>query len=170
MSGVDRSATRFSSTVAVAAALVAVVPCWLQFTATALAGTVGFLFLVAGVVTCRHVLVTAGAAGLFVGGIVAGGGGAPAPFVLVGAVATVVAWDAGRTGIDLGAQLGRSTPTRRLEVVHAAASTFVGCLTLGTAYVVYLLADGGRSVTLLALLVSAGVLVASALARQDRRP
>lgn len=61
---------------------------------------------------------------------------------LVGALGAVLAWDLGHTARDIGRQLGRDAPTRRLEVVRVLASTSVGLVaaTLGT--LVYVAARG----------------------------
>jgi len=50
--------------------------------------------------------------------------------LLVGAVATVLAWDAGEHAIGLGAQLGRRATTWPAEVAHVGASAVVGVLVL----------------------------------------
>lgn len=164
---VDRSPTGFGS----AAALL------LAVAATVLAGRYAWLALGVGAVGTVFVLVAVGrgsrralgggAAGLFAAAIVAGGAGAPAGTVLAATVGAVLVWDAGATAIDLGAQLGRTASTVRLEAVHLAGSAAVGGVTAGAAIVVYESAAGGYPVATLLFLVVATALLLAAIDRSD---
>jgi len=134
-------------------------------TAGRFAGLAGLVVLAVGCWRGRHWAVSAGAAGLLAGVFVAGLDGAPVVAVVVGVGATVLAWDAGGTAIDLGAQLGREAPTARLEAVHAAGSLVVAAAAGGLGAAVYLVAGGGRPMAGLALLLVAGVALVVALDR-----
>lgn len=161
--GVDRSPTRLSAVLAVAAALVAVLAAGLYSWLTLVLGVVGLFGLVGGVLAGRQAAVTAGSVGIFVGVVAAGTDGAPALVLLVGAVAAVVAWDSATNAISLGRQLGREAPTARLELVHATTTAAVGGGAVGLTYGLYALVEGGESLTALVLLVLAVVVIASAL-------
>jgi len=164
VTGVDRSPTRAGSAIAVGAALVTLVAVG-AFSWPALAlGGLGVLAVAAGVTLARHDAVTTGAATLFLGVLAAGVQGAPIPALLVGAVATVVAFDSAGTAIDLGAQLGRGAPTRRLELVHAGATTLVGAVAGGVGWAVYQIGVGTAPLTAPVLLLVAALAVAGALA------
>ena len=129
MTAIDRGPTRLSSGVAVAAAVVGFLLSGPYSWVALAAGGLGVFLVVAGVVGGRHAAVTAGCAGLVVGSIAAAQAGTPALFGLGSAVAALVAWDAGGTAIDLGAQLGRDAETTRLELVHAGSTALVGVVT-----------------------------------------
>lgn len=85
---------------------------------------------------------------------------APAGVLLVGFVATIVAWDVGENAISLGEQLVRNTATLRTEVGHIAATITVGALGGGLVYGVYRAAAGGRPLSALAFMLTGIVVVA----------
>ena len=162
---IDRRPARFSSALAVGAAIVAVVAAGRYSVAGAAAGLAGLLFLASGLAVGRQVGVSVGAVGLFAGVVYGGVLGAHPVVLLVGVAATVVAWDAGGTAIDVGAQLGREADTARVELVHAAGSLAVGTATIGVGYGVYLTAGGGQPTAALLLLLVAVVLLLATLDR-----
>lgn len=105
------------------------------------------LILVAGGLRYTHSRgwLTVGVAMILTGALISGGYGTiPVEMMILGVGATLVAWDVGQHGISIGHQLGTQTRTRRLEVVHAAATTMVlGAFGL-FAYAVYLLGAPGQ--------------------------
>lgn len=166
MTAVDRSPAPLSSVLAVGLALLGAVT---AATASALgfaAGVLGVAVLAGGVVGGRQGTVSTGALVVLTGVVYAGVLGAPAAAVLLGVVAAAVAWDVGGYAIGVGAQLGRAANTRRLEVVHAAASLGVGLAAAGVGYGVFLLGGGGQPLAALLALLVAVVLVAWALSTE----
>lgn len=163
MTAVDRGPTRVASAVAIAAATVAVVVPGLYSWLTLAVGTVGFLTLCVGLVAARQAGVTVGAAGLFVGVLLAGVDGAPAPPLLLGAVAAILAWEGATTALGVGEQLGRDASTRRVELVRVMATVAVGGVSIVVAYGIYTAATWGASLTGVLLLVLAVVLLAAVL-------
>ncbi|SFR92549.1 hypothetical protein SAMN05216559_1096 [Halomicrobium zhouii] len=163
MTGVDRRPTLPSSVVAVAAAILAFLMSgpydWVALAASGL----GVALVAGGVLTGRHAPVTAGSAGLIVGVLAAAVANTPPLFVLGGAVAAVVAWDAGGTAIDLGNQLGRGAGTTRLELVHVGSTALVGAVTAVGSLALYRTALGRASVAVPMLLVIAALCIAVAL-------
>lgn len=167
MTGIDRSPTRTGSAVAVLTALVALAAGG-AFSWIALGlGGVGVVLLGTGIALARHDGVSLGAAALFVGVLAAGVEGAPVVALLVGAVATVVAWDSAGTAIDLGAQLGRESPTRRLELVHAGGTAVVGGLAATAGWSIYQISLGSTPLTGPVFLLVAALCLAGALAARD---
>lgn len=164
MTGIDRSATRPGSVIAVTAALIAFAAggafSWRGLAIAAL----GVVILGVGLARSRHDAVTIGAAALFAGVLVAGIQGTPTPALLVGAVATMLAFDSAGTAIDLGAQLGRSAPTHRLELVHAGGTLFVGTVAATAGWSLFQLSVGARPLTAPVLLLVAALCLAVALA------
>lgn len=120
-----------------AAALVAGVPVLLVCTGSGLPALVvaaaGMLAFAAGIVRGTRGWLAVGAIGLFAGMLLAALVGTPAPWVLGGAAATLVAWDLGEHAIGLGEQLGRDATTRRQELVHVGSSLGVGVVAVGVA-------------------------------------
>lgn len=105
-------------------------------------GMAGLVLLAGGVVCLRRgwdrYLVMAGTGLLLIGVLLSGVvHGASRPFLLAGAVATVVAWDVGEQGINLGEQVGRRASTWSSELVHTASSVVVGGVGIGLAFGVY---------------------------------
>ena len=164
MTGIDRSPTRTGSTLAVLAALVALAAAGATSWIALAVGTVGVALFIVGVALARHAAVSTGAAALFVGVLAAGVQGAPVTALLVGAVATVVAWDSAGTAIDLGAQLCRSATTVRLELVHAGGTALVGGLAAAIGWSIYQLGLGTQPLTAPVFLLVAALCLAGALA------
>lgn len=167
MTGIDRSPTRVASALAVLSALAALVAGGASSWIGLALGGAGVAVLAAGVALARHDAVSLGAAALFGGVLAAGVQGAPVAPLLAGGVATVVAWDSAGTAIDLGAQLGREAPTRRLELVHAAGTALVGGLAATAGWSIYQISLGSRPLTGPVFLLVAALCLAGALAARD---
>lgn len=95
--------------------------------------------------------------------VAAAPGGAPAAPLVGGAILAVAAWDVADHGIGLAAHVGREAPTRRNELVHAAASLAVGSAAGAVAFGAYLAAGGGQPSTALVFLLFGGVVLLVAL-------
>lgn len=122
---VDRSPTYLSSALALVAALVATTVS--APSPAALVGCVaGVAALVAGLATGRRGLVRLAGAVLVGAVLVASAAETPVLATLVGVTTALLAVDFGTTATDLGVQLGRQTPTARVELLHATTSTLVG--------------------------------------------
>lgn len=164
MSTVEHAPTRVGAAVAVVAALVAVaatgIYAWVAFGL----GLAGVTCLGVGAVSGRSGLVTGGAALLFGCVLVGGVLGAPTVPLLVGAVATVVAWDSAQTGIVLGEQLGRNTPATRIELVHVGGTALVGVVAVAAGYGIFRIAQDGQAPGGFFFLLVAAVVLASAVA------
>lgn len=163
MTDIDRSPTRVASAVAILGAVLTVGVTGLYSWFTLGFGVAGVALLAVGLGIGRQALVTLGGACLFAGVLVAGIDGAPPAALLLGAVATVLAWDSASTALGLGAQLGRETATRRIELAHATATALVGGAGAVVAFGIYSLVTGEASPTAIFLFVLAVVLIASAL-------
>ncbi|WP_224334765.1 DUF7519 family protein [Haloprofundus halobius] len=83
--------------------------------------------------------------------------------LLVGTVATVLVYDLGEQAINVGEQLGRAAETKSLEATHAVGSVGVGVATVFLGGEVATLGSGGLSLSALALVVVAVLLLAAAL-------
>ncbi|WP_224449141.1 DUF7519 family protein [Haloprofundus salilacus] len=83
--------------------------------------------------------------------------------LLVGTVATVLVYDLGEQAINVGEQLGRAAETKSLEATHAVGSVGVGVATVFLGGEVATLGSGGMSLSALALVVVAVLLLAAAL-------
>lgn len=162
---IERKPATVSRQLGTAAAVVAVAAAARYSLGGAAAGLLGLAVFLAGVVVGTRRAVSIGAAGLLSGVLYAGVVGAHPVALLVGVGASVFAWDAGGTAIDLGAQLGREADTVKLEAVHAAGSLVVGTAAAAVGYAVFLTAAGGQPVAALFLLLLAGVLLLSTLDR-----
>lgn len=158
---VSHSPATISSVVAVAAGLMAVLASGL-FSILALGlGLFGLAGIAAGlfVVESKRA-VDAGSAIVFLAVIVSGIYGNTAPFLLLGALGTILAFDMGNNAFSVGGQLSEQTRTQRGELAHVAASVAFGAIAAGLAYAVYLVGAGGQSVAVLAgLLLGALLLV-----------
>lgn len=126
-------------------------------------GVAGTFVLVIGVARSVGRAVTAGAVLLATAGLVAGVGGAPELAVLGTLAAAVVAWDAGWTAVDLGAQLGEEARIGRALGLHTGLTATVGLLTVLTGVALFNVATGGQPMAALLFLLVAAVLVTVAL-------
>lgn len=107
-----------------------------------LPGMVGLVILAVGVTGIRdgweRGLIAAGTAGLLVGLLMSGlVHGATTAALLGSAVATVVAWDAGEQGVNLGEQVGSRAVTWSSELAHVAGTTLVGVIGVTLAFGAY---------------------------------
>lgn len=131
----------------------------------ALGATAGVTAVVIGTVTGRRGVVDGGALVAFLGVVFAGANDAPAAPVLLGTIATVVAWDVGTNAASLAGQLGRRADTVRVELLHATASIAVGVAAAIAGYVLFRLGPSGQPITTLFVLLVAGTLLTLALNR-----
>lgn len=126
-------------------------------------GLLGAAALVAGLARGSRGTVTAGSAALIGAAILSGARGAPGLAVLVSVAAAVLAWDVGRHGLSLGHQVGRESPTRRVELAHAAASTAVGGSTVLLGFLASRASIAGQTTSALVLLVVAALFLLAVL-------
>lgn len=95
-----------------------------------------------------------GVALVFAGTLISGAFGAvPPELMLLSVASTILAWDIGHHAFSLGDQLGRNTPTQRLEIVHMATSAVAIGVVSFVGYFVYLFSGDGRPAPAVALLV-----------------
>lgn len=95
-----------------------------------------------------------GVALIFAGTLISGAFGAVQPeLMLLSVTSTILAWDIGHQAFSLGDQLGRNTPTRRLEITHMATSAVALGVVSFVAYFVFLFSGDGRPAPAVALLV-----------------
>lgn len=83
--------------------------------------------------------------------------------LLLAGVGTVVAWDAGEHAIGVGEGIGRRATTRRLDAAHVGGSLVVGAGAVVAGRVVADLGSPSGSLTSLAILLVAVVLLTAAL-------
>ena len=160
---ITRQPTKSGTMIAVVAAMVA--SAFAVFGGLSAFGLaiVGFAIMGFGLLGGRRQLLDFGGLVLF-GGVALGAiQGAPVLSVLLGTVATVVAWDAGGTAMSMGRQMGRETSTERAETVHALVGTAVGLVAIGAGYTVFRVASGGQPTAALVLMLLAIVFLVSGL-------
>lgn len=168
MTDPTRRPTAVNASIAGGCALLVVAVCAVASVSAVAVAAGGGLVLVLGLVRGVDEAVDVGCLGLF-GGVLAGAlAGGSVELTLVGTVATVVAWDLGRSALDLGEQLGREADTARLEAVHAGSSALVGLVTVTAGYGLYALAADGQPVWAVALLLAAAALVTVGLRVRSR--
>lgn len=126
-------------------------------------GTLGVLFVLAGLLRGSDRGITFGAVALFLGAMLAGIEGAPALPVLVSATAAIVSWELGRYALGVERQLGAEASTIRLEAVHATGTLSVGVVTIGIGYGIFATGTGEQPMTALAFLLVAAVLLVVAM-------
>jgi len=161
---VDQSPTRFGSVVAVVAGALALVLTGAYSWFALVAGSAGFVLVLAGVAVGSRRTITLGATVLVGSALVAGVQGVHPLVLVLASVASLLAWDAGTTAIGLGRQLGRHADTARLELLHTGTSVAVGLAVGGVAYVLFVAISGGAStppVTAVVFLLLATVFLAS---------
>lgn len=163
MTAVDRGPATTSRWLSAFAGLLALVTGGFYSWIGLAVGAVGLVVLVGGLARGTNRYVSSGAFGLFLAAVVAGTQGAPVPSVLAGVVLSVVAWDVGGNALGLGRQLGRDAKTRRIELLHAAASLTVGVVTASIGYGVYWFSAGGQPAGAVVLLVLGAVLLVATL-------
>lgn len=135
---VERAPTQLSGRLAVVGAVLAAVAAASLTAAGGLLALAGTLLVVGGLGRCSRLLLMGGCA-MLVGGAVLGGGssGAALP-ALVGVGAGAYAWLVGEQAMNLGEQVGRRAPTRRVEAVHALSMGALVVVTGAVGYVAYL--------------------------------
>lgn len=163
MTEIVRRPTRIGSVLALLPGVVAVAAAGLGAPSGAALGALGLVALAAGLLAGSRRAVSVAGVLFGLGVLVAGWAGAPPEPLLVGGLGSVVAWDVGSNAVSVGNQLGREARTRRLEVVHAAASVVVGGITVALGYGTYLLASGGQPVAAVVFLLLGVVVVVTGL-------
>lgn len=161
--GVDRSPTRTSGRIAVAAGAACALALAVGSPISLVLGVPGAAALAAGVRRGDRDVVSAGAFGLFFAALLAGATGPAVGPTLLGAGLAVLAWDAGTNAIELGEQIGRDARTRSAELAHLSGTATVAAAAGGLGYAFYAVAGGGRPMTALVLLTFAALLLASGL-------
>lgn len=126
-------------------------------------GFLGALVVVAAVQRASRRLLDAGVGALVAGGLAAGALGAGPEPLLVAVAATLVAYDAGETGLSVGEQLGRRARSRRLVAARAATTVGLTAVPTAVAYGAFRLSTGAPSTAAVTLLVVGALLVAVAL-------
>jgi len=127
------------------------------------AGVVAVALLAPGVTLGERRLVDGGAAALLLGVAAAGIEGAPPVSLVVAAVATVAAWDAGENAISVGEQLGRAADTRRAELVHAGATLGLAAGTGALGVAAFTFTTSSQPTATVATLVVAVIALTAAL-------
>ncbi|WP_123534377.1 DUF7519 family protein [Halosimplex salinum] len=151
---VTHSPARFSSSVAVAAALVAVVVTGLLAPVAALVGLFGLAGVAGGLFVFESERLTAIGTGIVFVGVIVSGFFADVPeFLLFASLATIISFDLGSNAFSVGRQLSDQTETQRGESVHAAATIFVGVVAAGLSYGIFLVPLGALTIPALALLL-----------------
>jgi hypothetical protein len=162
---VDHRPARLSGTLAVVAAALAALSAAAASQTGLVVGLASVALVAVGVAVGGLRTLGLGAAGAFVAALLGGVDGASAPLVVAGVVGALLAWDLGEQAVNVGQQVGRSAPTRRGELGHAAASVAVGATAAVGAVSVYRVATGGLTTSTLALLGLATLLLIGALRR-----
>lgn len=130
---VTHSPATVSGVMATAAALLAVLTAGTSILAMAVA-VFGLLAVVGGLFVLESERATmVGTAFVFVGVVLSGVYGNTWPLLVLGAFASILAFDLGTNAFSVGRQLSDQTNTVRGEVVHAAASVAVGVVFVGVA-------------------------------------
>jgi len=165
METLTREPTRISSIGATTAALVALVLAGAASIEGGIIAVVGAALIGLGLFWDSGRAIDFGAGILFFGVIVGGLVEAPVILTVLGALAVVVAWDLGTSALEFGRQLGRETPTARLEGVHIVASLLVGVATATVGYGAYLFGTGGQPAGAIILLLLAVIFLIVGLRR-----
>lgn len=163
MTSVDHAPTVPSRAIATLAATIALVTTLQGSSVSIGVGFLGASILVFGALTGSRITLDAGAGILFLGVVLAAVFASEPVIPLLGAVATVVAWDSGDTGIGLGRQLGTAARTTRLEVVNAGSSAGVGLAAVVLSATVFTLAAENQPLPALVLLLFAAVVLTATL-------
>jgi len=159
----EYSPTSVGAAVSVLSALlVTVVLASVSLTGSASAG-LGTWTIVVALLRGHRKLVTVGSSLAFGGLLLAGLADAPAPPLLVGAICTLVAYDAGHYSVRLGTQLGPAASTARAEYVHIGVTAVVTTVTALAGYLVFRLGTGGQPAIAVVALLLAVLLLVSAL-------
>ncbi|MCU4741268.1 hypothetical protein OB955_06155 [Halobacteria archaeon AArc-m2/3/4] len=158
---VTHKPARLSGGLAVGCGLLAVLT---SAPATIIALLIG-VFGLAGLAAGQFVLESRRAAGvgtalIFVGVLVSGVLGNSEVLVTVSTLATILAFDLSQNAFSVGAQMSSATDTTRGEIIHAAASFFVGSVAIVVAFAVYfVVGTGGQPIAALAFVLLAAVIL-----------
>ncbi|NGM69322.1 hypothetical protein G6M89_09930 [Natronolimnobius sp. AArcel1] len=155
-----------SSGVSIVAALVATVAAGLGSMTGLAFAAVGALALGIGLALGNRTAVDAGAVAIFFGVVAAGLEAVVVTPTVLGTIAVVLAWDLAHAAIDIGEQLGRETPTRRLEAVAIVSSMLVGLFAGTLGYAVFIAGAGGQPVAMVVLLLLAAALITIGLGKR----
>jgi len=151
---VTHSPARFSSVLATAAALLAVIVTGLFAPVSAPLGLFGLAGVAAGLFVFESERLTIAGTGIVFVAVLVCGIFADVPEILLFAsLATIVSFDLGSNAFSVGRQLSDQTETQRGESVHAAATIFVGVVAAGLSYGIFLVPSGGLTIPALALLL-----------------
>jgi len=151
---VTHSPARFSSIVAVAAALLATVTIGLVAPVSALIGLFGLVGVGGGLFVFESERLTLAGTGIVFLGVVVAGFFADVPeFLLFAALASIISFDLGTNAFSVGRQLSDQTETQRGEAVHVAATVFVGVIAAGLSYGIFLIPWGALTVPALTFLL-----------------
>lgn len=120
---------------------------WLEV----LLGLAGGGILAGGAMLCSRRAIGLGTVILLAAVVYAayGGPSVPRTNLLLCTLATLLAWDSGRYGIQVGDQLGRAATTLQIELAHALSSLLVGVAGIAVGYGTFLLVDTSDSVVAL---------------------
>lgn len=116
-------------------------------------GVLGVCLLAVGLYRRSHLLVDGGGVALVGGLVFASFVGMTPSLVLLAAVLTVVAWDVSRNALGIAAEVGNSSSTTRIELVHAISSIVVFAAGSSISYAVFVGTLGQESVPALAALL-----------------
>jgi hypothetical protein len=155
---VDHAPSRISGVLAVMAGVIALVSVSLTTVLALLFGLLGVVGIAGGIFGLEsRTGVVVGSSVLFVGVLVAGVSGAPAPILLAATIATVVALDLGQNAVSVGRQMTTAAFTRKGEFVHAVGTVVVSVVVAAIAYGVFTVSPSGQPVSALVLLLLATV-------------
>ena len=160
---VTHSPATVSSTIAAAAALLAVVTSGTSILAL-LIGVFGLVAVLGGLFVFeseRAMLV--GTAFVFVGVVVSGIYGNSLALLGMGTFGSIIAFDVGSNAFSVGRQMSDDTQTTRGEVVHASASLAAGVVIVGIGTVIFLVGLTNLPIVSLALLLFGALLLTWAI-------
>lgn len=160
---IDRGPTRLASGAACLFAVVGAGAVALLAWEAVVPSFLGLLSIVIAVFSGWRLATTLGLAGIGGGAILAGAFGVPVEIVVLSVALAVLAWDAARTAIDLGSQVGRDGTTRRVELIHILASIGVATIASGGGLLVYGVGRGGQPISALLALIVITIVVAMLL-------
>jgi hypothetical protein len=123
----------------------------------------GAAVMVAGLLRGTHNLVTAGAGVMFAALVAGALSDPPAVLVVVVGLCTLVAFDAGRYGVQLSRQIGQEETTRTSELYHIGLTASVSVVSAAVGTVLFLVAPEQQPALVLMALLLAGVLFISGL-------
>lgn len=139
---VSHGPARVSAAMALFAALLALFTSATFFLGL-LVGVFGFVGLAVGLFGFGSRRLAGLSTALVFAGVVASGvSGAPETLVVLGALASIAAFDLTQNAFSVGSQLSAETETWRGEFVHAAATAGIGAVTVIVSFAIFALAGG----------------------------